>query len=185
MRRGNNSHRSAFACSWRGVAFRSRVIVVFCLLAVLMAAHASAAPIGVNQVAPDFIRTDLHKAQVHLSDYRGKVVLLDFWATWCAPCLEEMPRFVEWQGRYGKQGFQMLGVSMDDEDSSALAIEKKLHLNYPVVMGDAKLGELYGGILGVPVVYLIDRNGVIRARFDGDVDPHLIEAALNRLLAVQ
>jgi peroxiredoxin len=157
------------------------VLAAFCLLGMQL----WAAPIGVNQVAPDFARTDLHKAQVHLGGFRGKVVLLDFWATWCAPCLLEMPRFVEWQEHYGKQGLQVLGVSMDDDDSSALAVEKKMHLNYPVVMGDAKLGELYGGILGLPVVYLIDRDGVIRAQFDGEVDPHLIEVELNRLLAVQ
>lgn len=149
---------------------------------VLAATQAGAVPVNVKQVAPDFTRADLHQVKVHLGDYRGKIVLLDFWATWCAPCLTEMPLLVEWQKRYGKQGLQVLGVSMDDDDSSALAVEKKMHLDYPVVMGDEKLGELYGGILGLPVVYLIDRDGVIRARFDGEVDPHLIEKELGRLL---
>jgi peroxiredoxin len=185
LRRANNPHQSACRYSLRGAGTRFGLAIVFGLVMVLSAAEVWSAPIGVNQPAPDFLRADLHKAQVHLADYRGKIVLLDFWASWCAPCLLEMPRFVDWQERYRKQGFQMLGVSMDDDDSSALAIEKKMHLNYPVVMGDAKLGELYGGILGLPVVYLIDRAGVIRARFDGEVDPHLIETELSRLLAAQ
>ena len=182
LRRANNPHQAKVGSSQCGASHGFGAAMACCLLIVLATAHAWAAPVGVNQIAPDFTRADLHKARVHLGDYRGKVVLLDFWATWCAPCLLEMPRFVEWQERYRKQGFQALGVSMDDDDSSALAVEKKMHLNYPVVMGDAKLGELYGGILGLPVVYLIDRDGVIRARFDGEVDPHLIEAELNRLL---
>jgi peroxiredoxin len=185
LRRANNPHQSEGGSSLRGAGTRLGLAIVLGLFMVLSAAEVWAAPIGVNQPAPDFARTDLHKAQVHLGGYRGKIVLLDFWASWCAPCLLEMPRFVEWQDRYGKQRFQILGVSMDDDDSSALAVEKKMHLNYPVVMGDEKLGELYGGILGLPVVYLIDRDGVIRARFDGETDPHLIEVELNRLLAAR
>ena len=186
MRRGSNSIQVGAASSLRRCNRWSQVgAIASCLFAVLMTTQVWAAPVGVNQAAPDFVRVGLHKTQVHLGDYRGKIVLLDFWATWCAPCLEEMPRFVEWQDRYGKQGFQMLGVSMDDEASSVRVVEKRMHLNYPVVMGDEKLGELYGGILGLPVVYLIDRDGVIRARFDGEVDPHLIEAELNRLLAAR
>jgi cytochrome c biogenesis protein CcmG, thiol:disulfide interchange protein DsbE len=133
--------------------------------------------------APDFARMDLHHAQVHLADYRGKVVLLNFWATWCAPCLLEMPHFVEWQNRYGAQGLQVLGVSMDDDESPVRSLDKKLRLNYPVTMGDVKLGELYGGILGLPVTYLIDRKGVIRARFEGETELRKIENQLKSLLA--
>jgi peroxiredoxin len=133
--------------------------------------------------APDFARMDLHHAQVHLADYRGKVVLLNFWASWCAPCLLEMPHFVEWQNRYGAQGLQVLGVSMDDDESPVRSLDKKLRLNYPVTMGDVKLGELYGGILGLPVTYLIDRKGVIRARFEGETELQKIENQLKSLLA--
>jgi peroxiredoxin len=133
--------------------------------------------------APDFRRVDLRNAPVHLADYRGKIVLLNFWATWCAPCLYEMPRFVEWQTKYGTRGLQVLGVSMDDADSPVRRLSRKLHINYPVMMGDERLGELYGGILGLPVTYLIDRKGIVRVRFQGETDLSKIEEQLKVLLS--
>lgn len=136
-----------------------------------------------NKRAPDFRRADLHNSPVHLADYRGKIVLLNFWATWCAPCLYEMPRFVEWQSKYGTRGLQVLGVSMDDSDSPVRTLNRKLHINYPVMMGDERLGELYGGILGLPVTYLIDSRGVVRARFQGETDLSRIEGQVKILLS--
>jgi peroxiredoxin len=144
---------------------------------------ALAAPIPAGRRAPDFARIGFSGHPVRLSRYRGKVVLLNFWATWCAPCQLEMPRFVEWQTRYGPRGLQILGVSMDDSKVPARALDKKLQLNYPVMMGDVKLGERYGGILGLPVTYLIDRRGIIRARFEGEADLRGIEAQLQDLLS--
>lgn len=140
---------------------------------------------AILQRAPDFSRPALNRVSVRLAGYRGKVVLLDFWATWCAPCLTEMPHFMQWQNQYGPQGLQVLGVSMDDDDSAVRRLTAKLRVNYPVVMGDEKLAELYGGILGLPVTYLIDRNGIIQARFQGETDPARIEAALHRLLSAK
>ena len=102
-----------------------------------------------------------------LSSYRGKVVLLNFWATWCEPCLTEMPTFVEWQKQYGSGNFQVIGISMDDAAPEVIATVSRLKLNYPVLMGDEYLGEAYGGVLGLPVTFLIDRDGKIRARYEG------------------
>lgn len=136
-----------------------------------------------NKRAPVFKRVDLRNTPVRLADFRGKVVLLNFWATWCAPCLYEMPHFVEWQTSYGPRGLQLLGVSMDDSDAPVRALDRKLHLNYPVMMGDERLGELYGGIFGLPVTYLIDRRGVVRARFQGETDLSKIEGQLKTLLS--
>jgi len=107
-------------------------------------------------MAPVFARPDLQHKTVKLDAYRGKVVLLNFWASWCAPCLKEMPQFSSWQTSYGQRGLQVVGISMDDTEPPVRAIFQKLHLNYPVMMGDAELGELYGGILGLPVTYVID-----------------------------
>ncbi len=73
-----------------------------------------------------------------------------------------------WQQEYGARGLVVIGVSIDDSPAPARAFAEKLHLNYPVVMGNAKLGERYGGVLGVPVTFLIDRAGIVRARFDGE-----------------
>jgi peroxiredoxin len=133
-------------------------------------------------MAPEFARKDLNGKSLDLKSYRGKVVLLNFWATWCAPCQIEMPTFAAWQQQYGAQGLQVIGISMDDEAAPVRRTVARLKLNYPVAMGDAKLGELYGGVYGLPLTYLIDRNGKIRARFQGEVDPKKIEKVLKPLL---
>jgi cytochrome c biogenesis protein CcmG, thiol:disulfide interchange protein DsbE len=123
---------------------------------------------GIGQAAPNFSRSDLSHRKIVLSAYRGKVVLLNFWATWCEPCLIEMPTFVEWQKQYGSRNFQVIGISMDDAAPEVIATVSRLKLNYPVLMGDEYLGADYGGVLGLPVTFLIDRDGKIRARYQGD-----------------
>lgn len=144
---------------------------------------ACAAESLLNKKAPEFTRRDLNGGNLDLATFRGKVVLLNFWATWCAPCQVEMPRFVQWQRQYGPQGFQVIGISMDDDPALARKLSVKLKLNYPVAMGDEKLGELYGGVLGLPLTYLIDRNGEIRAQFQGETGLKTIEKRLKALLS--
>lgn len=136
----------------------------------------------VNHRAPNFSRTDLDHRQIDLADYRGKVVLLNFWATWCGPCLTEMPRFVAWQREYGGHGLQVIGVSMDDDAQPVRAAYRKYRLNYPVVMGEEKLGELYGGVLGLPVTFLIDAKGKIRFEYQGATDLNTIQNEIRGLL---
>ncbi|HMD76446.1 MAG TPA: TlpA disulfide reductase family protein [Terracidiphilus sp.] len=143
---------------------------------------ACAAESLLNKKAPEFTRRDLNGGNLDLATFRGKVVLLNFWATWCAPCQVEMPRFVQWQRQYGPQGFQVIGISMDDDPELARKLYARLKLNYPVAMGDEKLGELYGGVLGLPLTYLVDRNGEVRARFQGETDLKTIEKRLKALL---
>jgi len=132
--------------------------------------------------APEFARAGLDGKRVDLNAYRGKVVLLDFWATWCAPCQVEMPHFVAWQTEYAAQGLQVIGISMDDDPAAARAVVTKRRLNYPVAMGDAKLGESYGGVLGLPLTFLIDRHGVVRAEFQGEANLNAMETAVKALL---
>jgi cytochrome c biogenesis protein CcmG, thiol:disulfide interchange protein DsbE len=136
----------------------------------------------VNKKAPELTRKDLNGHEVSLRGLRGKVVLLNFWATWCAPCQLEMPVFAKWQQQYGPQGLQIVGISMDDEAAPARRLVNKLKLNYPIAMGDAELGTRYGGVLGLPLTYLIDRNGVVRVRFDGETDAGKIEKQVRLLL---
>ena len=133
-------------------------------------------------LAPDFSRQDLSGRTIRLSDYRGKVVLLNFWATWCAPCLAEIPLFSRWQTTYGDRGLQVLGVSMDDDAQAAEAAYRKYRLAYPVAMGDAVLGELYGGVLGLPLSYIIDPSGRIVARYQGETDLAGMERRIVALL---
>lgn len=137
----------------------------------------------VNRRAPNFSRMDLNHRQANLADYRGKVVLLNFWATWCGPCLTEMPQFVAWQREYGEQGLQVIGVSMDDDAQPVRAVSRKYRLNYPVIMGDERIGELYGGIFGLPVTFLIDRNGKIRFKHQGAADLSKIQSEIQTLLS--
>jgi len=136
-----------------------------------------------NRTAPNFTRVDLHRRTVSLSDYRGKVILLNFWATWCAPCLAEVRRFAEWQRKYGRRGLQVVGVSMDDEEEPVRTAYQRYGLNYPVVMGDEKLGESYGGVLGLPVTFLIDRKGKVRFEYRGATDLNIIEREVQALLS--
>ena len=135
-----------------------------------------------RRIAPDFSRVDLDGREIRLSSYRGKVVLLNFWATWCAPCMAEIPRFAEWQRKYGERGLQILGVSMDDEEATVRTAYRKLRMTYPVVMGDEKIGELYGGVFGLPLTLLIDRTGRIRFEHEGETGLDPIEREIQRLL---
>ena len=138
---------------------------------------------GAHPLAPDFSFTDLSGRKLKLSDYKGKVVLLDFWATWCGPCRIEIPWFVELQARYRDQGFAVIGISMDDDPESVRDFYREKKMNYPVAMGDNKLAELYGGIFGLPISFLIGRDGRIYAKHEGaTTDPSIFEEEIQALL---
>jgi cytochrome c biogenesis protein CcmG, thiol:disulfide interchange protein DsbE len=144
------------------------LLLLFALIVqVPLVAQTATHAVGVGHSAPNFSRVDLTRRKIVLSSYRGKIVLLHFWATWCEPCLTEMPTFVEWQKQYGSQNFQVIGISMDDTVPEVIATVSRLKLDYPVLMGDEYLGADYGGVLGLPVTFLIDRHGKIQARYQG------------------
>jgi len=128
-----------------------------------------------HSLAPDFSLPDLTGHTLDLSSYRGKVVLLDFWATWCDPCRDEIPHFVALQNKYGGQGLQIIGVSMDDGPEPVRDFYQRFKMNYPVVMGNAKTGELYGGVLGLPIAFLLGRDGRISAKHIGAIDISVFE----------
>jgi thiol-disulfide isomerase/thioredoxin len=149
-------------------------------IAVLNSPSSATSP---TEPAPDLSRNDLTGNPVHLIDFRGKLVLLNFWASWCGPCREEMPRFSQWQRTYGAKGFQVIGVAMDDDAGSARQFLKQYPVAYPIVVGDAKLGESFGGILGLPTSYLIDARGRIVARYRGESNLQQMEAQIQTLLS--
>ncbi len=135
--------------------------------------------------ARDFTLTDFSGKKFTLSQYKGKVVLLDFWASWCVPCQAEIPKFIEWQKKYGEEGLQVIGVSMDDNEKTARKFVERLKPNYPIAMGNAKLGEAYGGILGLPANLIISRAGRVRAKYVGATDLDALEREIQVQLALQ
>jgi peroxiredoxin len=123
---------------------------------------------GERKVAPDFALKDVTGKTVKLSDYRGKVVLLNFWATWCEPCQIEIPWFIEFQKSYKDRDFAVLGISMDDDgwDSVKPYLEQR-KINYRVVIATEDLSGKYGGIENLPTTFVIDRQGRIAAAHVG------------------
>lgn len=136
-----------------------------------------------RKMAPDIELKDASGKVVKLSDFRGKVVLLDFWATWCGPCAIEIPWFVDFQRKYKDRGFEVLGISMDDDGWKAITpfvAEKKI--NYRVVLGDDKTGDLYGGVEALPTTFVIDRDGRIASVHVGLTGKKDFEDAIEKLL---
>jgi cytochrome c biogenesis protein CcmG/thiol:disulfide interchange protein DsbE len=136
-------------------------------------------------VAPDFALIDFEGRLLTLSDYKGKTVLLNFWASWCVPCQAEIPRFLEWQRRYGDQGLQVIGMSMDDDEKSARKFASRLKVNYPLAMATEKLAASYGGVLGLPATFIIDRDGKIVAKYVGVTDLEVLKRRIQSQLALK
>jgi peroxiredoxin len=115
-----------------------------------------------GQQAPNFALQSLEGQTVHLSDFRGKAVLLNFWATWCEPCKIEMPWFVEMQKQHAAEGLQIVGVAMDDSAEKDIAdFAHQMGVNYPVLIGKEEVGSAYGGIPFLPATFYIDRDGKV------------------------
>ena len=136
--------------------------------------------------APDFDLMSLDGKRVKLSDFRGKAVLLNFWATWCSPCKVEMPWFVDLQKKYGKDGLVVIGVAMDDSEAPKIAeFAAELGVNYPVLLGTDKVSEAYGSVDYLPTSFYIDRDGKIIGKGVGLLGRREIEDSVQKALASQ
>jgi cytochrome c biogenesis protein CcmG/thiol:disulfide interchange protein DsbE len=139
-----------------------------------------------GQPAPDFTLSSLDGDTLKLSDYHGKAVLLNFWATWCEPCKIEMPWFIELQKKYGPQGLQVLGVAMDDASPKEIAdFAKKMGVNYPIMVGKEAVGDQYGGLPYLPSTFYIGRDGKVVDRVFGLVSRSEIESNIQKALGTQ
>ncbi len=134
--------------------------------------------------APSFTLQDLNGKTVSLSDFKGKVVILDFWATWCPPCVVEIPHFIELYKQYKDQGFAMVGISLDREGIGVVeSFARKYQVNYLILMADSQVANAYGGITGIPTTFVIDPAGNIRQKYIGYRDKAVFEADIKALLA--
>jgi thiol-disulfide isomerase/thioredoxin len=133
---------------------------------------------------PDFSVKDLRGREISSADLRGKVVVVDFWATWCQPCKKEMPGYQKLLDRYGSRGFEVVGFKfdtmMDIEDPVLFA--KKLGVHYPLAVATDDLKKKFGGIDGLPTTLLYDRQGILREKVIGFEYTDVIESELEPLL---
>ena len=137
---------------------------------------------GAFQKAPSFHLKNLEGKEVRLEDYAGKVILLDFWASWCPPCRDEVPDLIRVYNEYQRKGFVILGVAAGDDPSAVREFVKKKGVPYPILFGDETIFEAYRGIYFLPTAFLIDRKGRVREKLVGPKEPEALERKILPLL---
>ncbi|MGD9899881.1 MAG: redoxin domain-containing protein [Calditrichaceae bacterium] len=146
------------------------------------------APVHVNSdsnypAAPAFTLKDLNGNDLKLSDYSGKVVFVNFWATWCPPCRAEIPAFIELVDKYGKDGFEVIGIGVDPRDFSKVpGFVEQYNINYPVVYGTGEVVTAYGGIESIPTTFVVNRQGRVVEKIVGSRPKSAFESIITALL---
>jgi|SRR5215831_10147181 len=153
------------------------------LIAALMFAQRTQTSVETKTANLQFTVDDISGKRVALNSYRGNVILLDFWATWCAPCRKQIPEFMDLHKRYKSRGVVVLGISVDESSAAVKNFVKELHVNYPILLGGTRddLQEAFGP-QGFPTLYIIDRDGQIRSQKTGLTSMEEVERTINLLL---
>jgi thiol-disulfide isomerase/thioredoxin len=163
----------------------SSVLAVLVLLVPAAACVGGGAPPSapVSEVA-DFELKDLQGSAVKFSSTQGQVRLVNFWATWCAPCREEIPTFKELEAAYGPKGFRIVGIAMDDEGAAVVRpFVEKMGIGYLNLIGDEQAADRFGGVVGYPTSFLLDRDGKVVKSWPGLVPKSYLIKEIEALLA--
>ena len=163
----------------QSMAAKFRILTITLVLFALTAAGAQAAT-----KVPDFNLSSVKDGStVKPSNYLGKAILINFFATWCPPCRREIPSLIQLQKDFGPKGFTVIGISTDQGGTSMVdKFAKKMEINYPVVISDSQTPSAFGGILGIPTSFLVNKEGNVVKRYDGYVDHQTLVNDLNSVL---
>ena len=169
------------------VSHRVRGILWACALVLAVTVGWANLPVvdsgGTAKTAPAWELKTVDGKTIRSSDFKGKIVVLDFWATWCPPCRAEIPGFVELQKQYARDGVVVIGVSLDQGEPAAVKkFAEKLGVNYPIVLGDQDIVRAFGGVESIPTTFIIDREGRIVSRHVGFTEKSDLEKDIKPLL---
>ena len=167
-----------------------KIILIFVVAAMAVGIYAGmrrsgrnhAAAVSTLRAAPDLSVIDLNGDALRTSNYKGKVVLVNFWAAWCTPCAEEVPQFIALQKKYQDEGLQVIGFSVEDDAGELRDFYRKHQMNYPVVPSDLKIADGFGGVLGLPTTFLIGKDNFIHAKHNGATNFSALEQEVVALL---
>ena len=138
---------------------------------------------GVNEKMPEFdLPSALDGKVVKSKDFAGKVLLITFFATWCPPCRQEVPTLIKLQSDYESKGFSVIGLSVDDGKKVVAKMMKKEKINYPILMSKGKTARDFGGIVGIPISFLVNKQGIIVKRYTGYIPKSLLEKDIKNIL---
>jgi cytochrome c biogenesis protein CcmG/thiol:disulfide interchange protein DsbE len=155
--------------------------IIFLAVLFLVVGCAENGAVEIGEKAPDFSLPDPDGKQVSLSDFSGKVVILDFFASWCPPCRQEIPDFIQLEKAYSDKGFAMIGVSLVDAQQTK-DFANKFGINYTVLVDDGKVSNAYGPIRSIPTTFVLDRSGNITKLYIGFRPKNVFEADIKALL---